>query len=562
MSSLPTSAARTAAAPTASWRLFAAGCVIALSTVWFALSAGRPLAHPDEGRYAEIPREMLLSGDWITPHLNGLAYIEKPPLQYWASAAAYRIFGVSEWAARLPTLLAAWLGVLAVFLTGRRLWNNSVAASAAALLASSVLYFALGQILTLDMTFTFLMTAMLCTFCMAQATRRSPSRESGWWMLASWALLALAVLTKGVVAIVIAGAVMLIYMSWQRDWAMLHTLRPVAGTAVFIAITVPWFIQVSRANPDFLHFFFIREHLQRYLTDNAHRVEPWWYFLAILIAGVLPWLPQMGQALLGGWRASVPRGQFDPGRLLWTWCAFILIFFSLSSSKLAPYVLPIVPALALLTAARGAHHNIRALRISICVLVAAAIALPVYSLLAALNAHDPLVLRVIEDARSAVIAFVAIALSGAVLSWRALRRGQSTAALFGVAVAWFLGLTLLFASVGRDDSLRSGKALAAQIPAELVAHAPLFSVQTYDQTLPFYLRRTFFLVDMHGELDYDLQGSPGMFIADVQRFETTWRGLTDAIAVMPHRTYARLAAEGLPMRVLGQDTRRVAVSRR
>jgi len=536
--------------------------VIALSIAWFTLSVGRPLAHPDEGRYAEIPREMLLSGDWITPHLNGLAYLEKPPLQYWASAAAYRIFGVSEWAARLPALLAAWLGVLAVFLTGRRLWNSSVAVSAAALLASSVLYFALGQILTLDMAFTFLMTATLCTFCMAQVTRDSPSRESGQWMLATWALLALAVLTKGPVAVAIAGAVMLIYMSWQRDWAVLHTLRPLAGSAIFIAITAPWFIRVARANPDFLHFFFVREHLQRYLTDSAHRIEPWWYFLAILAAGVLPWLPQMGQALLGGWRASAPPGRFDPQRLLWTWCVFILVFFSLSSSKLAPYVLPIIPALALLTAAGGAHRNVRALRISLCVLIGAAIALPVYGLLAALNAHDPLVLRVSNDARPAIVAFDVVALSGAVVCWQAMRRGRPAAALFGIAITWFLGLTLLFASVGRDDSLRSGKSLAAQIPTELAAHAPIFSVQTYDQTLPFYLRRTFFLVDMRGELDYGLQDSPGVFIADVQRFEATWRGLTDAIAIMPHRTYARLVAEGLPMRVLGQDSRRVAVSRR
>lgn len=562
MSSLPTSAARTAVASASGWRLLAACGVIVLSIAWFGLSAGRPLAHPDEGRYAEIPREMLLSGDWITPHLNGLAYLEKPPLQYWASAVAYRVFGVSEWAARLPALLAAWLGVLAIFLTGRRLWNRSVAAAAAALLASSVLYFALGQILTLDMAFTFLMTAMLCTFCMAQVTRDSSSRESGWWMLASWALLALAVLTKGMVAIAVAGAVMLIYMSWQRDWAVLRTLRPIAGSAVFIAISAPWFAQVARANPGFLYFFFIREHFQRYLTDSAHRVEPWWYFLAILAAGVLPWLPQMGQAFIGGWRASVPRGRFDPNRLLWVWCVFILVFYSLSGSKLAPYILPIVPALALLTAARGNHRNVRSLRISMYVLSGVAIALPLYGWFAARNTHDPLVLSVIEDARPAIVAFTVIALSGAVLCRQALRNGRPTAALFCVASAWFLSLALLFASVGRDDSLRSGKSLAAQIPADLAAHAPIFSVQTYDQTLPFYLRRTFFLVDMRGELDYGLQDSPGTYIADIQRFESTWRELSDAIAIMPHRTYAQLAAEGLPMRVLGQDRRRVAVSRR
>ncbi len=148
------------------------------------------------------------------------------------------------------------------------------------------------------------------------------------------------------------------------------------------------------------------------------------------------------------------------------------------------------------------------------------------------------------------------------LCWRAVRSGHAARAIPGLATAWFVGLALLFATVGHHDALRSGKSLAAKIPAELAAHAPIFTVQTYDQTLPFYLRRTMFMVDTHGELDYGLRQAPGFAIPDMARFEQTWRELNNGVAIMSHQCYAYLEARGLPMRVLGSDKRRIAVSRR
>lgn len=534
--------------------------LVALTVTWFALAAGRPLGHPDEGRYAEIPLEMLLSGDWVTPRLNGLAYIEKPPLQYWATALAYGLLGPSEWTARLWTMLSAWLDVVLVFLLGRRLWNPRTGLIAAALLASSVLHFALGQILTLDMAFTCLMTATLCSFCMAQASRDSAQRESRRWIIASWAMLALATLTKGVAAPVIAGSVLFLYTVWQRDWVVWRTLRAATGLVVFAVIAAPWFVLSARANPDFLRFFFIHEHVQRYLTDSAQRIEAWWYFFAVLAAGVLPWLLQMSSALFNGWRASVAPGQFDARRLLWLWCVFVLVFFSLSGSKLAPYVLPVLPPLALLTAARESSGPIRWLGVSLCIMLACAVAWIAYVLIAPTLSDDPVVHRVVHLARPAAVIFGLIAALAAFLWRRATRREQPLLAVASVAVGWFLGLALLFATVGQDSSLRSGRDLAAQIPADLAARAPIFSVQTYDQTLPFYLKRTMTLVDIRGELDYGLQHEPEKG-TDMRAFEQRWSDLPEAVAILPHTTYAQLSARGFPMRVLGKDRRRVAVSR-
>ncbi|HKQ12852.1 MAG TPA: glycosyltransferase family 39 protein [Steroidobacteraceae bacterium] len=562
MSALPTSALLPVA-PSLRLRILLVSCaVVAFSAIWFALAFGRPLANPDEGRYAEIPREIVLLGDWVTPHLNGVAYIEKPPLQYWITAALYKLAGEGEWTARACTLLSAWLDVLLVFLLGRRLWSSRTGVLAAVLLASSVLHFAMGQVLTLDMTFTLLLTAMLSAFCLTQVNRSSAPRESRLWMLTTWLLLGLAVLTKGLAAIVIAAAVLGIYLFWQRDWAMLRTLRPVSGAAVFLVVTAPWFIEVARANPDFLRFFFIHEHFQRYLTDEAQRVEPSWYFLVVLVAGVLPWLPQMAAALWNGWRNDAPRGHFDIRRLLWIWCVFVVVFFSLSDSKLAPYVLPILPPLALLTASRESCLDVRALRISIGILVLLALTLPIYGLIVTHVNTDAIAVDAINGAWPAVAAFDLVAVAIAVWCWRCTQQGRPFRSIVGVAAAWFAGLAMLFATVGHHDGLRSGKSLAAQIPADLAAHAPIFSVQTYDQTLPFYLRRTMFLVDTHGELDYGLQHAAGNAIHDMARFEETWRALPDGIAVMPHRTYEDLRGRGLPMRVLGRDRHRVAVSRR
>jgi len=542
--------------------LLAVAAVAIFTIVWFALALNRPLAHPDEGRYAEIPREMTLLGDWVTPHLNGVAYLEKPPLQYWATAALYKFFGESEWTSRLCTLLSAWLNVVLMFALGRRLWGARTGLLAAVFLATTVLHFAMGQILTLDMAFTFLMTAMLCAFCMTQVTRDSARRERNLWRTATWLLLALAVLTKGLAALVIAGSVLTIYVVWQRDWAALRTLLSIPGILLFAVVTMPWFILVARANPGFLHFFFVEQHFQRYLTDAAQRVEPWWYFIWILSVGVLPWLPQMFGAFAGGWRANTLRGQFDVRRLLWIWCVFVLVFFSISNSKLAPYVLPVLPALALLTACRVESLNARALQISIGVLAIFALSLAAYCLVTEFFTRYPQVLDAVDRAATAMTIFAVVAVAVAVFCWRAAQAGRPDHAIVGIGSAWFVVLSLLFATVGHDESLRSGKSLAAQIPVELAAHAPIFTVQTYDQTLPFYLQRTMFMVDISSELDYGLQSAPGKAIPDVARFEQTWRELSDGIAIMSHPTYKRLHAQGLPMRVLGKDKRRVAVSRR
>src|ERR1700691_5402383 len=330
-----------------SWLLGAAA--ILCTVVWFALLAQRPLFDPDEGRYAEIPREMLSGGDWVIPHLNALVYLEKPPLQYWLTALAFRAFGQSEFPARLCTGVAGYLALLAVVFLGRDLWGFDAGLRAVLFTSASALLVLLGHQLTLDMLLSFWLLAALGCFLAAQARRDTGSRWQV-WMLGCWAAMALAVLTKGLIGVLIPAATLAAYLAWQRDWQLLRRLNFRWGLPLFAALTAPWFVLAARADPRFLQFFFVREHFQRFLTPIEHRTQPWWFFIPVLVVGIMPWLPQAVRALLSPCTDPAPGGRFDAARFLWIWCVFVLLFFSLSDSKLVTYILPAIPALALLCA--------------------------------------------------------------------------------------------------------------------------------------------------------------------------------------------------------------------
>ncbi|MEO8165060.1 MAG: phospholipid carrier-dependent glycosyltransferase, partial [Betaproteobacteria bacterium] len=314
---------------------------------WFSNLDYRSLVRPDEGRYAEISREMAVTGDWITPRLNDIKYFEKPPLQYWMTAAAYNAFGVHEWTARLWAALTGFLGVLVVGFAGARLFGRDAGFCAGVVLGSSLLYATIGHMNTLDMGLTFCLTLGLLGFLLAQHGA-TPPRAARWWMRLTWAAIGLAFLSKGLIGLVLPGAAITIYALIQRDLSMVRRLHLMSGIPIVLAIALPWIVAVSVTNPEFPHFFFIHEHFQRFATQVHHRTAPWWYFIPILIAGMLPWTPVLGPALVAGWKRDATETSFKQRRFLLIYAAVIFVFFSASQSKLASYILPIFPALALL----------------------------------------------------------------------------------------------------------------------------------------------------------------------------------------------------------------------
>ncbi|MDP1997925.1 MAG: glycosyltransferase family 39 protein, partial [Gallionella sp.] len=334
--------------------------LIAVALIWFANLEYRTLIKPDEGRYAEIPREMVASGDWVTPRLNELKYFEKPPLQYWATATAYTLFGEHQWTSRLWTGLTGFAGILLVWFAGLRLFGREAAGYAALLLSSSLLYVLMGHINTLDMGVTFFLTLGIIGLLLGQAQADTAKRRN--WMMVAWAGLALAVLSKGLMGLVLPGAALFIYCVVQRDFGVLKRMHWLPGLAVFFVITAPWFVLVMKANPEFFERFFIYEHYTRFTTKDLGRYQPWYYFIPILLAGALPWTVLMFDTMLRTWRnSSLPKKIFNPQRFLLIWAVFIYVFFSISGSKLPSYLLPMFPVLVLLMGKRIAEMRERVL---------------------------------------------------------------------------------------------------------------------------------------------------------------------------------------------------------
>ena len=541
-----------------------------VAVMWFAMLPLRPLFNPDEGRYAEIPREMLAGGDWVIPHLNGLAYIEKPPLQYWATAAALAVFGHGEFAARFYTACCALATLGAVWLVARRLWQAAAAWRAAAVLSSMVLFVTLGQLLTLDMSLTFYMTLSLAGFLLAQqgptgsdALAPSPSpwrSRQRRWMLVAWAAAALGVLTKGLVAAAIPAAVLLLYSAYSRDFSPWRRLHAAAGLPLFLAIAIPWHWIAALRMPEFLQFFFVHEHFARYLTPSADREEVWWFFAAVFALGSIPWTLPALRVVAVGWRRRAPRGQFDPLLFLWIWVVFTCLFFSLSDSKLIPYILPAMPGLALLVAASPAQAQRRDVWVTAVLTLVAAVAAGAAGLfgprLLALNDRSPY-FSLLAKPLAEIAALLAVSGLFVLLE----RRRDPTRAAVLLGVGWCLTGLLLMRAAGAVAPLYSGVTLARAVGA--VPHdVPAYSIGLYDQTLPYYWQHTFKLVAFRGELDFGLRRNPGAEIPSVAEFVAEWRGLQDGYAVMEKNMFDDLTAKGVPMREVARDVHRVLAARR
>jgi len=534
--------------------------LLALAASWFALLGYRALFNPDEGRYAEIPREMLESGNWLVPRLNDLVYIEKPPLQYWATAASYALFGISEWTARLYTGLCGFLTVLITAGLAYRLWGPAAAWRAGIMLGSSLLLVLMGHQLTLDMSLAFFTTLTLAAFCLAQDGRTSATARR-YWMWLTWASAAGAFLTKGLVALVLPSITLLVYAIVQRDGAIWRRLYLVSGLVLFSILALPWMLLMQRELPQFFDFFIVREHFQRYLTLISDRYEPWWFFIPILAGGSLPWVIPTARALYGGWRASTSPGMFDARRLLWIWAATVFLFFSLSDSKLVPYILPMFPAVAVLMATGEEARLRRDLRNTGMMLVGIGVVFLVLAVfLERLVPESPRTV-LFYDLRPALFAVAVLSLGGGALTIRS--RGDSLRLTAIVGLTGYLSAAALLWSARAVEPIYSGAGLAAQLPPDLsTAAVPMFSVRTYDQSLPFYLRRTMTMVEERGELTFGLDLEPHKGVPSLSAFETQWLDLPQALAVVEPRTYALLEQHGLPMVVRAHDLRRLIVSRR
>lgn len=534
--------------------------LIAVALIWFANLEYRTLIKPDEGRYAEIPREMVVSGDWVTPRLNELKYFEKPPLQYWATATAYTLFGEHQWTSRLWAGLTGFAGILLVWFAGLRLFGREAAGYAALLLSSSLLYVLMAHINTLDMGVTFFITLGILGLLLGQAQADVKKRRN--WMLVAWAGLALAVLSKGLMGLVLPGAALFIYCVVQRDFGVLKRMHWLPGLAVFFAITVPWFVLVMKANPEFFERFFIYEHYTRFTTKTHGRYQPWYYFIPILLAGALPWTVLMFDSMFRTLRSSnLPDKTFNTQRFLLIWAVFIYVFFSVSGSKLPSYLLPMFPALALLMGKRIAEMRGRVLLWQIAPAIPVALLLLGLALNVGKFADTPNQAELYPHYGPWLVVAALASLAGLLAGMLLLWREKKPVAVVVLALSALLSAQIALSGYETVARERSAKHIAEAIRAEVKPDIPFYSVLTYEQTLPFYLKRTFTLVQYQDEMAYGIQQEPQRWVPTVEEFARVWAVQPEALAIMPVYAYAQLQQLGVTMKIVFEDTQHIVVKK-
>ena len=444
-----------------------------------------PLIEVDDARYAEVPRAMAASGDWILPSLNGLPYVEKPPLWYWIAAASEKVFGPNEAAARLPLLLLALLGAAGIWWLGSWLYSAGTGRTAAAAAATSLLWLFLSHNMTLDMPVSVF---LLWTTALALRAMMRPE-DARWAAPAAWLAAALAFLSKGLIALLLPGlwvvGLAILFPKLRRGAVRL--LSPL-GVLLFLAAVAPWLIAMQRRRPDFLHVFFVEQHFQRYLTPKYQRGAPWWFYLAVLPAGLLPW---SAPALVGLARAvRDPLGKDLRAPALAAWVLGVAAFFSTSSSKLATYILPALPHACLLAAValeEGLPRWVSNLqRVLGGLLVAAALAASAALAFGLLPARlwPPPGLPQGAGVLAVSALLLLLTLGGALLLLPSSKRPA-----FMLAGAGTLAGVLLFVSLRQASALISAKDAALAVRDQARAEDQVWTYGTYLHGLPFYTGR-------------------------------------------------------------------------
>lgn len=502
----------------------------------------RPLTVPDEGRYAEIPREMIVSGDYVTPHLNGIKYFEKPPLVYWMQAASFKLFGFNEWAVRIPNALMALLGCLVTYAAGRRLFNRQTGLTASIILATSFLYFIFAHTVTLDMTVSVLLTTSLFTFLCALQYPPSPQRRTLLYIF--YGCTALATLTKGLIGIIFPAMIIGSWILLLNEWRLLKKIYLPSGILLFLLIAAPWHILVQIKNPEFAHFYFVDQHFLRYFTQEAKRYQPFWFWIPITLIGFLPWSTFLIQAFF----QHLPRNGLAHNKnnlFLSLWASLIFLFFSFSSSKLVPYILPLFPPLAIFTGHYLAQHwQQPTLGIRLGYLL-----IPVIVLSITIGGTCFLYYGTINQSiinllalRHIWVTITTLWLTGTTFGLLLFLRHHTKTAFASIALSSVLALNVAFNALPLIDT-QSTQSLAIAIKPLLKSGDIVVTYENYYQDLPFYLEQPVLIVNWQGELEFGAQHQKqNKLMMNDKTFWQLWHNHKQIFMVTDQDTYKKLLA--------------------
>ena len=507
-----------------------------LGGFYFLLLGSRPLWVPDEGRYAEIAREMVVTKDYITPYLNGVHYFEKPVLFYWLGALAIKLGGLNIWSLRSINALLALLALLLTYSTTRTLYDRLTALLASFILATSTLYFAMAHMINLDLTVTVLITSCLYFFLLGIQSTSHLKRRS-YLYIATFSS-ACAVLTKGLIGLILPLIIIGMWILLLSRWQWIKRLYLPSCLLLFLAITLPWHLLVGYYNPGFFYFYFIEQHILRYALPDIGHYQPIWFFIPILILGFFPWIVFLPQAILKNLPSSLKTRQHHGIELfLLLWAGFVFLFFSFSKSKLIPYILPLFPPLSILTARylimsiqQSSYFAIKISYIVLCCFTLMITGLWYFK-------SQYTLLFIPQTGIFFLNTASIILLIGTLISTLSALRQHIGLSLILTIITAILFLLTTLAAVPSLDS-RTILPLAIILKPQLQPSDEVITYQHYYQDLPFYLERRVSILNWRNELSYGMryQDTSSWLIND-ETFSKRWHSQKRIFVIMRKEDY-------------------------
>ncbi len=518
------------------------------SLLIFNLFSGlRPLSSPDETRYTSISAHMLQSGDYVTPKLNTIKFLDKPVLYYWVQATAMHYMGKHNWVFRLPSALFAALGCFFVFLFCLKFYSVKQAWLAMLMLMTAPLYFAMAHYVNMDIAIAVLISGTLLAYRASTLAHKVSNRKILLYL--AYVCAALGVLTKGLIGFVLPGMVIVLWHSFQKDWVGIKNALCPFGALLFIVIIAPWLYLVQKANPDFFHYFFIFEQFDRFSQSGFNNAMPFWFYIPVILVGFLPWLP----LVFTGIKELLIQRNVKPSQdtlFYLCWIVSISLFFSIPQSKIISYILPVFPPIAILMAKlccnKGLSEKTQSMmkRLSPLLYLISAIAMSC-TLLYVWNSDY------LDNIRIYLVMVNALLYASIIISaYLAIYRNWQQQ-LFYVGFSTLFIYCILLPSTAYWPS-NNTRAFIPYLEHHLKANDALIAYNLYPYELPIYLNRAIPVVENWQSISASKDNWKGHFVYGVtpqqkknlllseQQFQVLWHSNKHVYALMPKSEYRKL----------------------